>query len=318
MEWLMIVLMAVCVLLAAGCAFLLFSMREQQLRLEHLMEKNQSLASSAQNLGLQQTTARLDQLSGHLESLAFSSGQSKVIMDQLEGQMQAMSQVMNNTKKRGSWGEYQLEYLVRTYLGDSCDIYQTQYHLENGRIADGVFHLPGTKRVLCIDSKFPMENYTRLCEEQEDSAYYEREFRANVKKHINDVASKYITGQTADQALLFIPSEAVYYFIVSECRDLMDYAFERRVMLVSPTSLSSIVYALLSSSRDFYQAGNLELMRKRIKTLQDNVVRLQERAVKAEKSAARLQDDLHDLQVSASRTASGILAVLDGKDGESL
>ena len=88
-------------------------------------------------------------------------------------------------------GEYQLESIIRTYLGDSPHIYATQYHLKNGKISDGAFHLPGSDQVFCIDSKFPMENYTKMVEEPGHADQMKRELRRNIKKHIVDVASKY-------------------------------------------------------------------------------------------------------------------------------
>lgn len=313
MEVIMLCLLFVLALLCMLLVWMMLSLREKQMHLAAQIEKNQALASSERENSLEQTRFQIGQISETLERLSQGSAQSAAGIDSLEEQMRMMSQVMTNTKKRGSWGEYQLEYLIRTYAGENPDIYEVQYTLDNGRIADGAFHLPGTTRVLCIDSKFPMENYARICQD-EDGEYFAREFRSNVKKHINDVAAKYITSQTADQALLFIPSEAIYQYVCASCRELMDYAFSRRVMMVSPTSLCSVVYALLASSREFYQAKNLEEVRRRMKLLEEDAGRLQERAARAEKSAGRLLNEMHDLQVSARKTAGRIQDILSGKE----
>lgn len=314
MQVLILFVLLVMVLLCAAMFWMISTMAKKQAVLEQQLEKSEALAASQRENSLQQTRFQIAQLGEAIDRIHAETLQSGVVIDQLSGQMQAMNQVMTNTKKRGSWGEYQLEYLIRTYAGDNPDIYEVQYTLDNGRIADGAFHLPGTSRVLCIDSKFPMENYIRICEEEEDE-YYVKEFKTNVRKHINDVAAKYITSQTADQALLFIPSEAIYQYVCASCRDLMDYAFSRRVMMVSPTSLSSVIYALLVSSREFYQARNLEEVRRSMKNLEQEAGRMEERASKAEKTAGRLCADLHDLQISARKTAARIQDVLAGKDG---
>ena len=134
---------------------------------------------------------------------------------------------MTNTKRRGNWGEYQLDYLLGTYLGENDSIYSTQYTLPNGKIADVALHLPGTKQVLCIDSKFPMENFMRMDDDPESRDYYLRLFMQNIKKHIDDISNKYINAYTAPQALMFIPSEAIYQFVCGNCDSLFSYALQK-------------------------------------------------------------------------------------------
>ena len=109
---------------------------------------------------------------------------SKVSLNQMEEYLYRMNMVMTNTKLRGNWGEYQLDMLLSVYCGQNPSIYSMQYTLPNGKIADCAFHLPDTNKVLCIDSKFPMENYMNL---QEDMDTYLRPFKMNMKKHIDDL-----------------------------------------------------------------------------------------------------------------------------------
>ena len=87
---------------------------------------------------------------------------SKQSMDIVENNIRSMNQIMSNAKTRGNWGEYQLDMLLKIYAGQNPSVYSMQYTLSNGRIADAVLHMPQDKRVLCIDSKFPMENYLNM------------------------------------------------------------------------------------------------------------------------------------------------------------
>ena len=176
-----------------------------------------------------------------------------------------------------------------------------QYTLPNGKIADCAFHLPDTKKVLCIDSKFPMENYLNL---QEDEDTYLRPFKMNMKKHIDDVANKYINMDTMPYALLFVPSEAIYQFVCAKCDDLFTYALQKRVMLVSPTTLVAEVMTLLSSTKDFYRTSHMEEIERNILLLQEDANRLVERSIKAEKTLETLATQFHSVSISAQKLSS--------------
>ena len=226
---------------------------------------------------------------------------SKVSLNQMEEYLYRMNMVMTNTKLRGNWGEYQLDMLLSVYCGQNPSIYSMQYTLPNGKIADCAFHLPDTNKVLCIDSKFPMENYMNL---QEDMDTYLRPFKMNMKKHIDDVANKYINMDTMPYALLFVPSEAIYQFVCAKCDDLFTYALQKHVMLVSPTTLVAEVMTLLSSTKDFYRTSHMEEIERNILLLQEDANRLVERSIKAEKTLETLATQFHAVSISAQKLSS--------------
>lgn len=230
-----------------------------------------------------------------------SQATSKVSLNQMEEYLYRMNQVMTNTKLRGNWGEYQLDMLLGVYCGQNPSIYQMQYTLPNGKIADCAFHLPGTEKVLCIDSKFPMENYLNL---QEDIDTYLRPFKMNMKKHIDDVANKYINIHTMEYALLFIPSEAIYQFVCAKCDDLFTYALQKHVMLVSPTTLVAQVMTLMASTKDYYRTNHMEEIEKNILLLQEDANRLVERSLRAEKTLESLTTQFHQVSISAQKLAN--------------
>lgn len=223
---------------------------------------------------------------------------SRYSLNQMEDYLYRMNQVMTNTKSRGNWGEYQLDVLLSIYCGENPSIYQMQYGLKNGKICDCAFHIPGSDKVLCIDSKFPMENYLNV---QQDLDSYLRPFKSNMKKHIDDVADKYITQETMPYALLFIPSESIYQFVCAKCDDLFTYAMQRHVMLVSPTTLVAQVMTLLESTKDFYRTNHMEEIEKNILTLQEDANRLVERSQRAEKNLQTLMTQFHQVSISAEK-----------------
>lgn len=239
---------------------------------------------------------------------------SKQTMDIVENNIRSMNQVMSNVKTRGNWGEYQLDMLLQIYAAKNPSVYSTQYMLSNGKIADAVLHMPQDNRILCIDSKFPMENYLNFID-QGDMAQI-KTFKANVKKHIDDIAIKYINMQTVDYAIMFIPSEAIYQFICSECIDSLNYALKKHVMMTSPTTLVGTIYTLMASTKDFYRATNIQDIEHNILLLKEDMDRLVTRSKKAERSLESLMEQFHQVSVSASKMASRVNKWTDGKEEE--
>lgn len=233
-------------------------------------------------------------------------------MQQVSHTIQSMNRVMTNTKARGNWGEYQLDMLLSIYAGSNPNIYSTQYTLSNGKIADAILHIPNSDKVLCIDSKFPMENYLRLDDARDESVF--RAFKSNVKKHIDAISTKYINMETMNQAILFIPSEAIYQFICANCEDTLNYALSKHVLITSPTTLVGVIYTLLASTKDFYRANHIKEIEKNILLLQEDMNRLVTRSEKAESSLESLVDQFHQVSTSAHKLSSRLNKMADGKE----
>ncbi|MBF0580404.1 DNA recombination protein RmuC [Erysipelotrichaceae bacterium RD49] len=287
MNILLIILLVLAILLLAViCGGLMYLLKRQE-RLERRLQQEREMSRASLEL-TRAMASKVDTVS--TQSYAnFQTAQS------MASQVSSITKVMTNAKKRGTWGEYQLDHLVRTCLGDSPFIYSSQYHLQNGKISDGAFHLPGTDQVLCIDSKFPMENYLKMAAEPEAADFYEKELRRNIKKHIGDVADKYINEETLDEAVLFIPNEGVFAWLCSDGADLMDYALARHVMLVSPTTLSGVVFTLLAATRNFYRAKSMANLEVRLESLEiqaQNVVSACERLGRTEQTLEKQAAEL--------------------------
>lgn len=273
------------------------SNQENQYRLlmkaQETVTQDQSLIHQFQNVVDQMQTMRKEQAASYQA------------MDRVQHHIESMNRVMTNTKARGNWGEYQLNFLLEMYAGNDTHVYAKQYTLQNGKIADAVLFLPNTDKVLCLDSKFPMENYMK----KED-----RGFKANMKKHIDDIAAKYINQETVDQAILFLPSEAVYQFICASQEEILNYALQKHVLLTSPTTLIGVIFTLLASTKDFYRASHMEEIEKNMLTLQQDVKRLCSRSDRAEKTLDTLHKQFHEVSTSANKIASRMEKIANGKD----
>ncbi|MBO6047863.1 MAG: DNA recombination protein RmuC [Erysipelotrichaceae bacterium] len=234
-------------------------------------------------------------------------------LNTLTHQITDMNAIMTNTKKRGNFGEYQLEHLLSLYCGDAKSIYEMQYHLSNSRIPDAIMHLPDTDRVLCIDSKFPTVNYLRIVDDPSDVNAI-RDFRKDVKKHIKDIASKYITEETAEEAIMFVPSEAIYLYLCQEQGDLIEQAHRQHVLITSPSTLMGVVFTLINITKDFKRSQNLEHMEKAIIAMKDDCERLVNRLTSTLQTYETLNKKLGDLSTSIYKVSNTVERLYDGQD----
>jgi DNA recombination protein RmuC len=154
--------------------------------------------------------------------------------------MKDLQEFLNSPKLRGNLGEQVLKELLKQFL--PSEAYKLQYTFKSGEKVDAVVLTSGG--LIPIDSKFPMENFRKMIEDKQ----YKREFEKDVKKHIDDISRKYILTSegTIDYALMYIPSEAVYYEIVNN-ESLFEYGGEKRILPVSPTTFYAYLKAILMS-----------------------------------------------------------------------
>ncbi|WP_297568970.1 DNA recombination protein RmuC [uncultured Faecalibaculum sp.] len=254
--------------------------------------------------------AEYDALRQDLAQLKQGQSMSGKSLDWMLETVNDMSRIMNRAKTRGMWGEYQMELLLENYAGTMGRIWDRQVTLANGRIADAALLLPGSRQVLCVDSKFPMDNFLRMDEDPR----YEKLFAQNMKKHIDDVAEKYITQQTAPLAVLFVPAEGVYQYILSDCADLFDYSLRHHVMIAGPGTLTGLLTLLGQAQKDWYRAENMPAIEAGLETLLDEAGRLQERCEKAERTFASLSDQLHQSAVTSRKMRKKLDELLEGGD----
>ena len=178
---------------------------------------------------------------GILERISkIDEAQKKI--EQLSTNIISLQDILSDKKSRGCYGEVQLHTILASVFGDKNDkVYELQYTLPNNSIADSILRCPEPLGLVCIDSKFPLENYQRMMDKtisEIERDGYEKAFKLDVRKHIDAIASKYIIKDvTSDQAILFLPAEAIFAEINAYHPDLVTYAQKKRVWLTSPTTL---------------------------------------------------------------------------------
>lgn len=194
-------------------------------------------------------------------------------------ELRQLQNVLQNPKQRGVLGEFYLEQILQNLLPPSS--YSLQYKLSDGFIVDAVIHLDG--KTLPIDSKFSLENYNRLVEAKgAERESFEKAFKEDLKRRIDETA-KYIQPKkgTLDQALMFIPSEAIYYDLLANKvgasgvsgRDLMQYAaVEKRVVIVGPSTLSAMMQVIVQGLKSLEIQKDTEVIRKNIEQLQKHLL----------------------------------------------
>lgn len=194
----------------------------------------------------------------------------------LSSQVGDLQTVLSGQKARGAFGEAQLEALVRDAL--PAELYEFQATVGAGRV-DCLLKMPNPPGSIPVDSKFPLEGFRAwraAAPAQEDEA--RRRFGADVRKHFRDIATKYIVpGETADSALMFVPSEAVYAALHTDFNDLVEEAWKTRVWLVSPTTMMAILNTLVAVMRDVRIRKEAAQVQKLVGLLVDDVKRLGER-----------------------------------------
>ncbi|MGF1639843.1 MAG: DNA recombination protein RmuC [Rhodospirillales bacterium] len=244
-----------------------------------------------------------ESLRGLHERLAVIDSAQKTI-GELSAQVGGLQDILANKQARGALGEIQLKDLVADLLPPSA--YVLQATLGNRNRADCLVKLPDPPGPLVIDAKFPLESYRALrgAATKAAAAQAARAFDADVRRHVRDIQDKYIVpGETADSALMFLPSEAVYAEIHARFPTVVAEAFRRKVWLVSPTTLwatLNTVRAVLKDVRLREQAG---LIQAELRAIAEDVTRLDERVGKLQRHFEQAVDDVRQIRISADKVA---------------
>ncbi len=264
---------------------------------------------------VQRSLARVrEQLGAATAQQNSSARATQRALENIAAGVSQMTGILSDKKSRGAWGEYQLETLLSVYAGSSSAVYEAQYTLARGQRVDVALHLPGTSKILGIDSKFPLEGFQEIQAAQELSAGQaealrgaEARFRTSVRRHVDDIARKYVVPpETADLAVMFVPSEAVYIHVCAEEPELISYAAGKHVLICSPTTLVGVVFSLVAATRDFERTRNIDEVVRRIGLLQDDVRRLNTRLEGASKALDTAQQRFAAVGVSGGKVVRDI------------
>ena len=260
--------------------------------------------------------ARLEEVSTHMrdglgrsdktmtgihQRLAVIDDAQKRLTD-LSTQVVGLQDILSNKQARGAFGEVQLREIVEAALPPSA--YEFQKTLSNGRRADCLILLPQPPGPIVIDAKFPLESYRALrgATTEAERVAAGRAFTRDVTKHVNDIAERYIVrGETAESALLFLPSEAVYAELHAAFPNTVDESYRKRVYVVSPTTLMATLNTVRAVLRDVGMREQAVLIRDEILKLLEDVRRLDDRVSSLDKHFNLAEKDIREIRISSDK-----------------
>ncbi|HWA41973.1 MAG TPA: DNA recombination protein RmuC [Hypericibacter adhaerens] len=286
---------------------------EAQARLaEGLQTQERALAATVEQrlaqlgdrvgLRLQESSTQAQQSLTELkERLAVIDAAQKNITE-LSTQVVGLQDILSNKQARGAFGEVQLEGLVRDAMPAAS--FEFQATLSNGKRVDCLLKLPQPPGPIAIDSKFPLEAYRALKEAKDEAALKlaQRDFQTAVRNHVLDIAGKYIlAGETADWAVMFLPSEAVYAELHGGFTALVEEALRRRVSIASPSTLMALLTTIRAVLRDVRMREQAHVIQRIVGLLLEDVRRLSERVSNLQKHHEQVGKDLKDIATSSEQ-----------------
>ncbi len=224
-------------------------------------------------------------------------------IETLTGSVVSLQELLGDKRSRGAFGEVQLEALVRNVLPNQA--FEMQYTLSNGMRVDCVLKLPAPTGLVCVDSKFPLENYKLMLDpkaNEADRAIAQKAFRADVRKHVDAIASKYIVdNETSDGAVMFVPAEAVFAEIHAYHSEVVDYAIGKRVWIVSPTTLMAVLNTARAVLKDVETRKQIHVIREALARLAVEFGRFDDRLRKLADHIRQAHEDAERIQITGGK-----------------
>lgn len=251
------------------------------------------------------------------ERLAVIDAAQKNIAD-LSTQMVGLREILSNKQARGAFGEIQLNDLIAAALPAST--YKLQATLSNNTRVDCLLTLPNPPGNICIDAKFPLESFAALQNAAEDPQARQRAARAfssDVLRHVKAIAEKYIIpGETAESALMFLPSEAIYAALHAEFRNVVEESYRLRVWITSPTSVMATLTTVRAVLKDVHIREQAGVIQKEMNHLMDDVARLDTRITNLQRHFEQATEDVRQARITTDKIARRGETIRDLELGE--
>lgn len=227
-------------------------------------------------------------------------------IDNLSGDIISLQSILTDKKTRGIYGEVNLKHILVSVFGEKNDnIYRLQYTFSTGVIADSVLFAPEPLGTICIDSKFPLEHYQAMVDKRLNSEMrdkYEKMFRMDMKKHIDAIADKYIIpGETSNQAILFLPAEAIFAEINAYHTDIINYAYRKHVWITSPTTLVSTLTVIEMIIKNIERDKYTRVIHEELNKLGLEFSRYKERWDKLARSIQTVNKDVENVYITTDK-----------------
>ena len=304
--------------LSGGLRHVSESQAVSQTAMLQVVEKRLAEVQLAMTESLQGTSVRTARSLGDLQQRLETIDKAQANIDKLSGNVMGLQDILSNKQTRGAFGEIQLHDIVLKALPK--DSYSLQHTLSNNRRADCLIHLPNPPGPIVVDSKFPLEAYEALrrAKTEGELALAARDFKVSVRGHIRAISERYIIeGETADGALMFLPSESVYAELHSNFPELVREGFAARVWIVSPTTCMATLNTMRAVLKDARMREQAGVIRATLKHLHRDVELVVERVEKLHVHFNQARVDLDGIGTAAER-AGKRAARLDNFDFEEI
>lgn len=251
-----------------------------------------------------------------VERLTKIDEQNKNI-NKLSTEVLSLNNILTDKLTRGTFGEVQLYKILESTLGNNKNLFETQKKLSNNKIPDALVYAPKPLGKIAIDSKFPLENYQRYIDptitKEEKDKYYKL-FKSDLKEKIKDISEKYIIeNETANQAIMFIPAEAIYLEVIQNHFEIINLAYESNVWITSPTTLIASLTVIEAVSNSVRQNEQTTLLVEELKYLANEFRKFKERSDNIVRRVEGLNKDINELNITNNYIYNKFLEIEKGK-----
>ena len=271
-------------------------------KIENRLDMMNSKVEERLSKGFEETTKTFGNVLERLSKI--DEAQKKI--ETLSTNIVSLQDVLTDKKSRGIFGEVQLYQILASIFGEKNDkIYATQYKLSNGTIADSILFTPEPMGNIAIDSKFPLENYRKIYNQELteiERIQARKDFVSNMKKHIDAISNKYIIeNETSDQAILFLPAEAIFAEINAYHSDVLEYANKKNVRITSPTTLMLILTIVQVTMKNIERNKYANIIHEELRKLQEEFVRYEIRWTSLQKDIEKVTKDVKEIATTSTK-----------------
>ena len=271
-------------------------------KIENRLDMMNSKVEERLSKGFEETTKTFGNVLERLSKI--DEAQKKI--ETLSTNIVSLQDVLTDKKSRGIFGEIQLYQILASIFGEKNDkIYATQYKLSNGTIVDSILFTPEPMGNIAIDSKFPLENYRKIYNQELteiERIQARKDFVSNMKKHIDAISNKYIIeNETSDQAILFLPAEAIFAEINAYHSDVLEYANKKNVRITSPTTLMSILTIVQVTMKNIERNKYANIIHEELSKLQEEFVRYETRWTSLQKDIEKVTKDVKEIATTSTK-----------------
>lgn len=252
--------------------------------------------------GFEETTKTFGNVLERLSKI--DEAQKKI--EALSSNVVSLQDVLTDKKSRGIFGEVQLYQILASVFGEKNDkLYQKQYKLSNGTIVDSIIFTPEPLGNIAVDSKFPLENYRKMYNNelsQIERKNARKDFVNDLKKHIDVISSKYIIkNETSEQAVLFLPAEAIFAEINAYHTDIIEHAYKKNVRIASPTTLISVLTVIQVITTNMERDKYASVIQHELEKLNIEFGRYQTRWNSLQKDIEKVSKDVKDITTTSNK-----------------